>query len=86
MMALSLCLAKPISRRKIKLMIGVLQMSENMFMKTAKTGESNPFCMIWIKLTPIMNRGSRKTALRVKVMMRKDMVISKTMFMKIREK
>ena len=61
-------------------------MSENMFMNTAKTGESNPVCMMCIKLAPIMNNGSRKTALRVKMTMRNDMAMSRTKLVKVLEK
>lgn len=67
-------------------MIGVLQMSENMFMNTAKTGESNPVCMSCMKLTPIMYKGSRKTALSVNTTIRNEMTKSKTKFIQTREK
>jgi protein-arginine kinase activator protein McsA len=67
-------------------MIGVLQMSENMFMNTAKTGESNPVCMSCMKLTPIMYKGSRKTAFSVNTTIRKEMTNSNTKFIQTREK
>lgn len=41
-MALSLCLANPISSKNMALMTGVLQIIEKMFIMTAKALESNP--------------------------------------------